>query len=235
MNRLKYGIMLVCMTVLFLSGPLPVSAQENQPFRLDVSQAAVGAEEITVYVVQDYTEGLSAFQFSVSYDPAVLEPAGADDGGYSFTGGYTDSYTDGLLSCNKKSDGLLVFAGARTGAQAYTGNAAVIRFRVCSQTAVRTELKLTVETAAVETAQGIEKIDPAQPQTNYSIILQKLIGDVNQDGQVTLPDAQLTLKAALKLVALTPEQNELADVDGSGSVELADAQLILKKALKLIP
>ena len=59
-------------------------------------------------------------------------------------------------------------------------------------------------------------------------------GDVNGDGTVNLLDAQMTLKAALKIIALTDDQKEAADVDGKGGVTLADAQLILKYALKII-
>lgn len=59
-------------------------------------------------------------------------------------------------------------------------------------------------------------------------------GDVDGDGKVTLADAQMTLKAALKLTTLDEKKETIADVDENGSVNLSDAQLILKIALKLI-
>lgn len=59
-------------------------------------------------------------------------------------------------------------------------------------------------------------------------------GDVNQNGSVDLADAQLTLKAALKITNLNSTQKTIADVDKNGSVELNDAQIILKLALKII-
>lgn len=59
-------------------------------------------------------------------------------------------------------------------------------------------------------------------------------GDVNDDGNVGLSDAQLTLKAALKITNLDEDSEKAADVDGSAGITLADAQLILKYALKII-
>lgn len=59
-------------------------------------------------------------------------------------------------------------------------------------------------------------------------------GDVNRDGYINLIDAQLTLKAALKIQPFKEEEEPLADVNGDGTVNLLDAQLILKRALKII-
>lgn len=59
------------------------------------------------------------------------------------------------------------------------------------------------------------------------------LGDVNADGKVDLADAQLLLKAALKLVTLISQQKAVADVDGNGMIQLADARKLLKVALKL--
>lgn len=59
------------------------------------------------------------------------------------------------------------------------------------------------------------------------------LGDVNADGKVDLADAQLLLKAALKLVTLMSQQKAVADVDGNGMIQLADARKLLKVALKL--
>lgn len=60
-----------------------------------------------------------------------------------------------------------------------------------------------------------------------------LLGDVDGNGQVELKDAQVALKAALKIDELSAEQVMAADVDGNGQVELKDAQKILKVALKI--
>ena len=59
-------------------------------------------------------------------------------------------------------------------------------------------------------------------------------GDLDNDGDVTLKDAQLVLKAALRIVALDDAQKVAADVDGDNDISLKDAQLLLKRALRII-
>ena len=90
-------------------------------------------------------------------------------------------------------------------------------------------------------------VDPDYPQPYYlggCIVLQStpvapvssaaVPGDADGDGEVTVTDALMVLRAALELVELTDEQTELADVNGDGSVTLSDALLILRAALGLI-
>lgn len=60
------------------------------------------------------------------------------------------------------------------------------------------------------------------------------LGDIDGDGSVSLTDAQLCLKAALKIAPLDDDRAaSAADVDKNGTIELADAQKILKVALKI--
>lgn len=60
------------------------------------------------------------------------------------------------------------------------------------------------------------------------------LGDVDDNGIITLADAQIVLRAALLLDELAGTYAKAADVDRSGSVELKDAQLVLRRALLLI-
>lgn len=59
------------------------------------------------------------------------------------------------------------------------------------------------------------------------------LGDLNGDGGITLEDAQLALKAALRIDSLTEAQTQAADVNEDEKLSLEDAQIILKAALKL--
>lgn len=61
-----------------------------------------------------------------------------------------------------------------------------------------------------------------------------VLGDVDGNKVVELADAQLALKAALKIDILEGNALKAADVHKNGSIELNDAQMILKKALKII-
>lgn len=60
-------------------------------------------------------------------------------------------------------------------------------------------------------------------------------GDVDGDGEITLKDAQLVLKAALKLATLNADQKSVADVNGDEEITLKDAQKVLRVSLKLDP
>ena len=60
-----------------------------------------------------------------------------------------------------------------------------------------------------------------------------VLGDLDGDGGVKLGDAQIALKAALKIDTLTDAQKAAADVNNDGVVDLKDAQKILKVALKI--
>ena len=59
-----------------------------------------------------------------------------------------------------------------------------------------------------------------------------MLGDVNEDGEISVEDAQLTLNAYVKTMAgkdndLTEKQVKAADVNGDGIVSVDDAQSIL--------
>lgn len=66
-----------------------------------------------------------------------------------------------------------------------------------------------------------------------STSVSRLLGDINNDGQVGLDDATTTLKAALNIVQLSDEEAAVADINGDGEVELNDATLSLKLALNI--
>lgn len=63
---------------------------------------------------------------------------------------------------------------------------------------------------------------------------QILRGDVNNDKKVTLKDAQIVLRTALKLSKLEGDLFTAADVNNDKKITLKDAQTILKAALHLI-
>lgn len=60
------------------------------------------------------------------------------------------------------------------------------------------------------------------------------MGDVDGNNAVELSDAQMALKAALKIITLDEKQRKAADIDKNNMIELSDAQNILKAALKII-
>ena len=61
-----------------------------------------------------------------------------------------------------------------------------------------------------------------------------LMGDVNNDGQISSADALLALRSALGIMTLTPDQILRADINGDGSVTSEDALMILRMSLGII-
>lgn len=60
-----------------------------------------------------------------------------------------------------------------------------------------------------------------------------LLGDADCDGEITLKDARLALRANLELEALSDQGFENADLDGDGVISLAECRAILSVALEL--
>lgn len=58
-----------------------------------------------------------------------------------------------------------------------------------------------------------------------------LKGDVNLDGEVTLEDAQIALKAALNIETLTEEEENAAKVNGEDDIDIQSANSVLQVAL----
>lgn len=75
-----------------------------------------------------------------------------------------------------------------------------------------------------------DKTEDLQPSYCPAYIL----GDIDKDGVITLLDAQLTLKYALRLEVPDAYQKMAADMNQDGNISLPDAQLVLKKALRLL-
>ncbi len=61
-----------------------------------------------------------------------------------------------------------------------------------------------------------------------------VLGDVNEDGDITSADALLALQGATDKIDLTDTQTAAADVDATPGVTSADALLILQKATRKI-
>lgn len=94
-------------------------------------------------------------------------------------------------------------------------------------------LKYQIITTTMEENRQVYEIDILGKTINLTQD-NLLLGDSNNDKQITLKDAQMTLKAALKIIAIDEIDEAAADVDGKAGISLADAQMILKAALKII-
>lgn len=83
---------------------------------------------------------------------------------------------------------------------------------------------------AVNSDGSVEKIDNFGISKNSTRIL---VGDVNFDGDITVDDARLALRAAVKLETLSEKQILAGDTDRKDGVTVDDAREILRVAVKL--
>lgn len=239
MKRLKRLIAgLMCMALL-MAVPYTEDAAVGNPLEVTGTQIEPGTTEFTIEVQAKDAFVLSAFDFVVEYDLAVLEVDDQQGTGYDYTAEFKNAYKNGVLTCNdREAYSHVSFAGAMTGASAYKGTVAQIHFKVKAGSYVTsTTVSLQVKTIGTETADGVETVELDNKTLSYSIRLKEatgLAGDVNNDGEVTLHDAQLALKLSLDLISFSELEIQQADMNNDGEVTLADAQIILKKALDLI-
>jgi len=80
------------------------------------------------------------------------------------------------------------------------------------------------------TAAGYDYDEVQKRVSEMWAALNRVLGDVDGDGQVSAADARLALRAAVGLELLTKEQMTAADVDNDGKITAADARQILKIA-----
>lgn len=86
----------------------------------------------------------------------------------------------------------------------------------------------TESTTSVPATELTTAVVTTQPKPEYTL------GDVNNDGKITVEDATLTLKSAVNLITLTSTQIKAADVNNDGVVNVKDTTLIQKHVAELI-
>lgn len=89
---------------------------------------------------------------------------------------------------------------------------------------------LVIALAVSSACLGVSAADDTE---NASSSKTYLYGDVNQDGSVSVLDAILAQKCALKLTSFSALEKKIANVDGVGEVTVRDAILIQKVSMKL--
>ena len=62
------------------------------------------------------------------------------------------------------------------------------------------------------------------------LVQEHVLGDVDENGEITVVDALMTLQAAAEAIPLDHPQQQDADVNGDAAVTAEDALLILKYA-----
>lgn len=206
-----------------------------------------------INVIFDYqTEGVTnAAVYGITAGASVELPGAVEKEGYSFGGWFTKEYA-------LDEAGELIYTEVPFTAQTpVTGDTVVYaKWKEASASSEPAQSQKPVESSIPDVSEQPEPSTGALPSKPSSAPLPEesasplpqqsaepsespkpsgKMGDVNGDGTVDLRDAQLVLKAALKLEKLDADQIQLADCNMDQVIDLGDAQIILKKALKLLP
>ncbi len=141
---------------------------------------------------------------------------------------YRDFFLVGTETKASVLKGNLTFAASHEMHSYFTSAAYSFAFPAISKTAYvyseKTQEPAVSQSPGPVASEPVSSVQPSKVKK----------GDVNMDNAVDLRDAQLALKSALNLQALSAQQIEAADVNGDKKVTLQDAQLILKVALNLM-
>ena len=79
--------------------------------------------------------------------------------------------------------------------------------------------------------------------TSYTVTITKgtesiirkavVVGDINYDGKVELPDANMITRSVIRLVTLNDIQTRAADITGKGEVNVADSSVVERFVIRL--
>lgn len=252
-RKIASWVMAFVLSVL-LCVPVQMQAAETieNPFLVRVTGLETGGDTFVAELQLKKPIVMSAFDVSVCYDNAVLDVNDKSGVGYAYTDEFKKMFSGGQMTCNDMKNEKVKFVGVCAGAKEYSGTIAKIYFSIAKTDAGQlrsssTVLNLNAAFIGIESKNDIEKQTIQNPLLKYELTfgdeenpgnvmeVSGVVGDVNENGQVQLNDAQSILKTALLLQKLTGRAAILADVDGDGKITLSDAQLALRKALLLIP
>lgn len=183
--------------------------------------------------------GIASFCFRINYDNTVLEPVSIKKGVLLSEG----MLIDNISNSTKENITLLWFSS--NGDMIDDGTLAVINFKVLDTEKTSTELNLNyspddilnsdrvqVPCSVINSTISIEQKTVPPTQDNF---YDYQIGDVDNDGRVTILDATTIQKYLVLLVDLNEKGLICADTDHDTRITILDATKIQRYLAELIP
>jgi hypothetical protein len=178
---------------------------------------AANGDEVWLAVWLQRARDVGNMNFSVTYDSAVVQPAGEVVKG--------NLLGSALFEANPRDEIKIGFAGQR--GVSGDGTVAQIRFRVVGRPGTSSPIKLTVGRAdaarggALSVATRDGRIDVIREEDRKA-------GDFDGDGRITLADALAALKMSVDLI---PDDLR-ADADRDKAVTSNDARILFQEVLE---
>ena len=171
-------------------------------------------DTVLVPVRLENAQGIGSLGFTLSYNPAIIQYIKADKGAVI--------PTDATFVPNSPQQGTIILAYATSGNINGSGTAAQLEFKALGAQGSQSAITLS-EVAATSSGGGQVTVSPSNGQVTVG---QKIKGDGNGDGQVTVLDALMALKMYVKAMV----ESLALDVNSDGKVTPEDARQILKMA-----
>lgn len=180
---------------------------------------------------------VNAYAIAISYDSSVLTPVvkGTDEVGDNTYATVGDSFNSGVLTAGLKdnetgNDEVLIgWAAASPVNVTEASTLATVDFTVNANTTGSTDVKVAVAQVAnsdsaladkstIEAASGTVTVDTATG----------LLGDVNNDGDITMADANAIVRHVANIELIAVDRQQYADVNKDGGITMADANAVVR-------
>lgn len=180
---------------------------------------------------------VNAYAIAISYDSSVLTPVvkGTDEVGDNTYATVGDSFNSGVLTADLKdnetgNDEVLIgWAAASPVNVTGASTLATVDFTVNANATGSTDVKVAVAQVAnsdsaladkstIEAASGTVTVDTATG----------LLGDVNNDGDITMADANAIVRHVANIELIAVDRQQYADVNKDGGITMADANAVVR-------
>ena len=180
---------------------------------------------------------VNAYAIAISYDSSVLTPVvkGTDEVGDNTYASVGDSFNSGVLTADLKDNEtgddevLIGWAAASPVNVTEASTLATVDFTVNANATGSTDVKVVVaqvansasalaDASTIEAASGTVTVDTATG----------LLGDVNNDGDITMADANAIVRHVANIELIAVDRQQYADVNKDGGITMADANAVVR-------
>lgn len=231
MKKIKAVVCLLLTITMAAVGVLGLTANAFAAPRQEVNFALTddpSTKTVTMSITVDNAQYTDVYSLYFDFDPDILTFDSVVFGNEIVNALRSEGFDESSLNAFVKNNNTLVIAFFYLlNTASKSTNVCTVKFRY-NELNRQTKITLLPSSEVASNGGGF-KFESISEYVGVSFKR----GDVDGDGDVTVADARLALRAAVKLEALTGSALLAADADGSDGVTVADARSILRVAVGL--
>jgi len=242
MKRIVSLILICCLAMVLSVGAYAVDDTTSYTGGLALGETTVEQGKTVDVTMSLPSEKLATVQFGISFDKEYLEVTAIDAPGAEDVTGFGLYAASEIAAANE--NGLLTFAyvGAKGENVLQFGEEVItVTFKALkageTTVSVADEVKLIMEDLKLDGYNPDNQYEPDEAYKSVKLTITEpeyILGDVNGDGKIGMPDALMVARAAQRYITLTDTQKFAADVNGDGKVGMPDALMIARYAQRYI-